>query len=102
MLDIFSVQPQKRHYRIEQKSFNYDYLGPRLRPNSSENFRLFIEDLVGFAKDAYGNRGINAYLSGEELEKLDYYDLDHFDEENLWLLQLIRTSESSSEQEARP
>ncbi len=102
ILDIFARQPQEQHYRIEQKAFNYDYLGHRLRASSGENFRLFIEDLVGFAKNAYGNRGINAYLAAQELEKLDYYDLDHFDNENLWLLQLIHTSESSSGAEARP
>lgn len=99
ILDIFSRQPQKRHYRIQQKSFNYDYLGERLRPNSAENFRLFIEDVVGFAKQAYGNRGINAYLTGEQPEKMDYGSLDHFDKENLWLLQLLLLSGSSSEEE---
>jgi len=99
ILDIFSKVPQRRHYRIQQKSFNYNYLGERLRPNSTENFRLFIEDLVRFAKHAYGNRGINAYLTGKEPEKIDYYDLDHFNKENLWLLQLIHTGESSSEED---
>jgi hypothetical protein len=101
ILDIFARAPQEQHYRIEQKAFNYDYLGHRLRASSGENFRLFIEDLVRFAKNAYGNRGINAYLAAQELEKLDYYDLDHFDDENLWLLQLIHTSESSPENEAQ-
>ncbi len=99
ILDIFSKQPQKRHYRIQQKSFNYDYLGERLCQNSAENFRLFMEDVVGFAKQAYGNRGINAYLASEELEKMDYGSLDHFDRENLWLLQLLLLSGSSSEEE---
>lgn len=98
-LDIFSKQPQKRHYRIEQKNFNYDYLGERLRASSAENVRLLVEDVVRFAKQAYGNRGINAYLSGTEPEKLNYNDLGHFDKENLWLLQLIHLSGSSSEEE---
>jgi len=99
ILDIFSKEPQKRHYRIQQKSFNYDYLGERLRPNSAENFRLLVEDLVRFANEAYGNRGINAYLSGKEPEKMNYDSLDHFDKENLWLLQLINPDISSSEGE---
>jgi hypothetical protein len=97
ILDLFSKEPQKHHYRIEQKAFNYNYLGERLQANSVENFRLFIEDLVRFAKDAYGNRGINAYLTGEELEKLDYNDLEQFDNENLWMLQLIHTGDSVAE-----
>ena len=99
VLDIFSKDPQRKHYRIQQKSFNYDYLGERLSQNSAQNFRLFMEDVARFAQQAYGNRGINAYLTGNEPEKLDYGSLDHFDDENLWLLQLIHLGGSSSEQE---
>lgn len=89
LLDIFSGSPQKKHYRIQHNAFNYDYLGPRVKMNATENFRLLVEDLVGYAKQAYGNRGVNAYLSGDDPKKMDYSDLDHFDKENLWLLQLI-------------
>lgn len=89
ILDIFSKAPQKNHYRIHHNAFNYDYLGPRVKMNAAENFHLLAEDLVGYAKQAYGNRGVNAYLSGKDPKKMDYNDLDHFDKENLWLLQLI-------------
>jgi len=98
ILDIFSEVPQKKHYRIQQKAFNYDYLGHRLKSSSAENIRLLVEDLVGYAKQAYGNRGINAFLSGKEPEKMHYNDLDHFDKENLWLLQLIHLGPSASEE----
>jgi hypothetical protein len=101
ILDIFSRKPQERHYRILQKGFNYDYLGSRLTPNSSANFCFLVEDLVGFAKEAYGNRGINAYLSGQEPQKIDYGSLDLFDKENLWLLQLIHLNVAQS-QEGEP
>ncbi len=98
ILDIFSKEPQKKHYRIRQKAFNYDYLGSRLRPSAGENFGLFVEDIVRFANQAYGNRGLNAYLSTDALEKLHYNDLDHFDKENLWLLQLIHLESSAPEE----
>ena len=97
-LDIFSKIPQRKHYRIQQKAFNYDYLGHRLKSSAGENFRLLVEDLIRYAKQAYGNGGINAFLSGEELEKMHYNDLDHFDKENLWLLQLIHLESSASEE----
>lgn len=98
LLDIFSEAPQKKHYRIQHNAFNYDYLGPRVKMNASENFHLLVEDLVGYAKQAYGNRGVNAYLSGEDPKKMDYSDLDHFDKENLWLLQLIHLEPSATEE----
>ena len=98
VLDIFSKEPQERHYRIKQKGFNYDYLGARLRPIAGENFHFLVEDLVRFATQAYGNRGINAFLSGKEPEKLNYSDLDHFDRENLWLLQLIHCQTPPAEE----
>jgi hypothetical protein len=97
ILDIFSRIPQKKHYRMQHNAFNYDYLGPRLKANATENFRLLVEDLVGYAKQAYGNRGLNAYLSGEDPKQMDYNDLEHFDKENLWLLQLIHLQASSAE-----
>ncbi len=100
ILDIFSEEPQKKHYRIKQKAFNYDYLGGRLKPSSADNFRFLVQDLVGFASHAYGNRGINAYLSGDAVEKMNYSDLDHFDKENVWLLQLIHLGGSRGGQEA--
>jgi hypothetical protein len=90
VLDVFSKHPQKMHYRIQHDKFNYDYLGERLTQSSFDNFRLFVEDVVGFAKQAYGNAGINAYLKGEEARKVSYDSLASFDMENLWLLQLIR------------
>jgi hypothetical protein len=90
VLDIFSTEAQGKHYRIKQKAFNYDYLGGRLKASSIENFRLLVEDVVGYAKGAYGNRGINAYLPGESLENLNYDSLEAFDKENFWLLQLIQ------------
>jgi hypothetical protein len=98
-LDIFSESPQKKHYRIQHNAFNYDYLGPRVKMNASENFHLLVEDLVGYAKQAYGNRGVNAHLSGDDPKKMDYNDLDHFDKENLWLLQLIHLEPSATEEE---
>ncbi len=99
VLDIFSREPQKKHYRLRQKAFNYDYLGARLGTTASENFRLLVEDIVRFASQAYGNRGINAFLSGKEPEKMNYSDLDHFDRENLWLLQLIHLQASPPEEQ---
>jgi hypothetical protein len=100
LLDIFSKAPQKCHYRIQHNAFNYDYLGPRVRMTAAENFHLLVEDLVGYAKQAYGNRGVNAYLSGEDPKKMDYNDLDHFDKENLWLLQLMHVQPSAPEGDA--
>lgn len=99
ILDIFSREPQKKHYRVKHDAFNYDYLGERLKPSALDNFRLFAQDIVSLATQAYGNRGINAYLSDKEPEKMDYNDLDHFDKENLWLLQLIQLQTSGPEEQ---
>lgn len=100
VLDIFAKAPQKNHYRIHHNAFNYDYLGPRVKMNAADNFHLLVEDLVGYAKQAYGNRGVNAYVSGEDPKKMDYNDLDHFDKENLWLLQLMHVQPPAPEGDA--
>jgi len=99
ILDVFSREPQKKHYRIVHDKFNYDYLGERLTPRALENFRLLVSDLAQLAAQAYGNRGINAFLQDEEPQKMKYNDLDHFDKENLWLLQLIHLESSAPEGE---
>ena len=88
-LDIFSKAPQEGHYRIESSSFNYDYLRSRLKPNSDENFKLLVEDLSRYSTKVYGNRGTTALLTGKKPQDIIYQDVRRFDEENLWLLQLI-------------
>ncbi len=89
LLDIFSKAPQEGHHRIESSSFNYDYLRSRLRPGSDENFKLLVEDLSRYSTKVYGNRGTTALITGKKPQDIIYQDVRRFDEENLWLLQLI-------------
>jgi hypothetical protein len=98
IVDLFSKSPQKKHYRIRHGKFNYDYLGARMKPRIVDNLGLLITDIVRCATQAYGNRGVNAFLSGNELDQMDYGDLNHFDKENLWLLQLIHLQNSPPEE----
>lgn len=85
--DIFVKQPQEKHLRIASNSFNYDCLGDRILPVSRQNFRLVVQDICQYAKSAFSNRGLRAFLE-KPPRTIEYKSLKHFDAENLWLLQL--------------
>ncbi len=91
-LDIFTREPQEGHIRIEATRFNYGYLGERVRQSSHENFKLFVEDVCNYARRAFAGRGLHALLGREAETNMDFPSLNSFDDENLWMLQLIYLS----------
>ena len=76
--------------------FNYGYLGSRIAASSNQNFRMLIEDIVRLAPHVFGNRGINSLLGNAAAHDLRYKDIRQFDEENLWMLQLVYLNLSQS------
>ncbi len=89
VLDIFAQAPNEGHWRIEHNSFSYACLGPNLRPRADENFRVLTGEMVRLATSCYGNRGLNAFLENAPEQTYTYGGINHFDEENLWLLQKV-------------
>jgi hypothetical protein len=89
VLDIFARAPAEGHLRIEHNAFSYACLGPNLRPRGDENFRVLVGEMVRLATSCYGNRGLNSFLENAPEKTYTYGGIQHFDEENLWLLQKI-------------
>ena len=87
-LDIFSKQPREKHMRIISNNFNYKCLGDRKVQGSRHNFRILVQDICKYAKYSYSNRGVRSLMAEPPMET-GYNSSRIFDEENLWLLQLI-------------
>jgi hypothetical protein len=67
----------------------YACLGSRVTQRADENFRMVVEDVVRYATQCFGSRGLNAFLEGAPPRTYTYDGIRQFDEENLWLLQKI-------------
>ena len=89
VLDMFLKAPNEAHLRIFSDGFNYGYLGPRIGMGSTQNFKLLVEDIVRFAPHAFGNRGVNVFLANGNPKDMQYKNMMVFDEENLWMLQIV-------------
>ena len=89
VLDLFFKSPQEAHFRIYGDGFNYGYLGSRLSLSSSQNFRFLVEDIVHSAPHSYGNKGLDSFLGRGAQKNTEYPDMKIFDEENLWMLQIV-------------
>lgn len=51
-----------RPYRIDHKRMNYEYLGDRKTDSATNNFRLFIDDIIAHAQRAYLTPATRAYI----------------------------------------
>jgi len=89
VLDVFGRQPNEGHWRIEHNGMGYACLGSRVTQRADENFRMVVEDMVRYATQCFGNRGLNAFLEGAPPRTYTYNGIRQFDEENLWLLQKV-------------
>lgn len=74
--------------RILGSSFNYAYLKERMGYNALMNFRNLYSDVAGFLPNAKKNQGAQAF-EANQLNKMKYKDIRHFENEKLWLLQLM-------------
>jgi hypothetical protein len=52
-----------RWLRIDHKRMNYEYLGDRKTDSATSNFRLFLDDLVARAREAYVTPATRAFLT---------------------------------------
>lgn len=50
-------------YRIDHTRMNYEYLGDSKSESSTANFRLMMDDLVGYASDAYLTPSTHAFIN---------------------------------------
>ena len=89
VLDVFAYGSTEGHWRIEHNGFNYSCLGASRRERADENFPLLVNEVVQRATSSYCNRGLNAFLGRSPVRAYTYNGLNHFDEENLWLLQKV-------------
>jgi hypothetical protein len=89
VLDLFARQPNEGHWRIEHNGMGYACLGARVTQLAEDNFRMVVEDIVRYATQCFGNRGLNAFLEGAPPRTYTYEGIKQFDEENLWLLQKV-------------
>lgn len=88
-LDVYSLT-HRPHKRINRRHFNYDYLGPRLLPNSLENFVSLVADLRKFCSRARVSPAVEA-ISGRRWRELPLFFNEYdFDQDNLWFLQTLR------------
>ena len=86
---MFLKAPQEAHLRIFGDAFNYGYLGQRIGMSSAQNFRLLAEDIARFAPHVFGNRGTSSLLGNGPARDMEYKNERIFDEENLWMLQIV-------------
>ena len=89
MVDLFFRSPNEAHLRVFSDGFNYGYLGQRIGMSSTQNFRLLVEDIVRFAPHVFGNRGTSSLLGNSPPRHMEYKNERIFDEENLWMLQIV-------------
>jgi hypothetical protein len=64
-------------YRVDHERMNYEYLGSRATPSATHNFRLFVEDLIGRAREAYITPSTRAFL---EHAPTRHYEFDSTDQ----------------------
>jgi hypothetical protein len=75
--------------RILGDSFDYSCLGSKMAHNTLLNFKTLAVDIGKFLKHATKNRGMRAMESQPVAQGLKYGSLDDFENEKLWLMQLI-------------
>lgn len=56
-------------YRLNHQEMNYEYLAERMTDSATGNFRLFLEDLVAHANDAYVTPATRAFLGHGSLRQ---------------------------------
>ena len=82
--DVFAA-----HFRMLASKFYYDYLGDRKQQSSAANFRLFVEDIIGFATRAILTGKMRLFVAGQPSGKpIEGFKM--FDEYNRWSVAIGR------------
>jgi len=74
--------------RIVGDSFDYSYLGSRMKQNALLNFRSFALDVGKLSTHVIKNQGMRAIEGGAVMKGLRYDSVNDFEQEKLWLMQL--------------
>jgi len=82
--DVFAA-----HFRMLANKFYYDYLGDRKQQSSAANFRLFVEDIIGFATRTILTGKTRLFVAGQPSGKpIEGFKM--FDEYNRWSVAIGR------------
>ncbi|MGQ0633809.1 MAG: hypothetical protein ACT4QC_04300 [Planctomycetaceae bacterium] len=63
-------------FRVDHKRMNYEYLGERMSDSATANFRLFIDDVVARAPQAYLTPATRAWLESGSVEDYSFSSTD--------------------------
>jgi len=58
--------------RVEHNQMNYEYLADRKTESSTENFRLFLEDILSFGQAVYQTPSARAFLQRSTLNQYEF------------------------------
>lgn len=94
IVDIM-VAPNHEHFRISRHEFRFDYLGARAKARSLDNFKLLVQDLVTYAREALVSSITMAFLDGMEIHELVFDSPKEFDKYNTWFLYMGRAPASA-------
>jgi hypothetical protein len=65
-----------RVFRIDHKRMNYEYLGDRKSDSATANFRIFVDDLIAHAPQAYLTPATRMWLESGSVEDYSFDSTD--------------------------
>lgn len=83
ILDLFTIGMSGR-YRISRRDFRFDYLGPRQKTTSLENFKTLVEDLLERLPDVLIPPMTEKYRRMTDVRDIYFDTLDELDRYNVW------------------
>ncbi len=72
---------------LQARGMTYTHLGSRMQPSSTENIRITVREMAGYAPGASRTEAVERFLGGSLLHDIQYEDVEAFHEEATWLLQ---------------
>lgn len=87
ILDLID-EAKSENIRIIGETFNYSFLGERMLYNVPMNFKNLCMDVLKFMSKVKKNQGVRA-MEANDMAKTKYTDMDSFENEKLWLMQLL-------------
>ncbi len=94
-VDLFTIGMSGR-YRISRRDFRFDYLGPRARPTSLENFKTLVEDLLFRIPQIEVPPMTEKYRHMTDVRDVVFDTLDEFDRYNTWVSHMSQLAEEGT------
>lgn len=94
-VDLYTIGMSGR-YRISRRDFRFDYLGPRAKSTSLENFKTLVEDLLFRIPQVEVPPMTEKYRHLTDVRDVIFDTLDEFDRYNTWAFHLSQLVEQGT------